>query len=42
MNDDAALAFALSNAYSFVINDDELFIYYIGTDYKNILFLKKR
>jgi len=41
-NDDAAVAFALANAYSFVINDDEFIIYFIGTDDKNIIILKRR
>ena len=41
-DDDTMVAFALTNAYSFVVKDDELIIYFIGPDKKNLLILKKR
>ena len=35
------VAFALINAYSFVITEDELIIYFTGTDNRNLLIFKK-
>lgn len=35
------VAFALANAYSFVIKKDELIIYFAGTDERNLLLLNK-
>lgn len=36
------IANALANAYSFTVKDNELIIYFTGTEKKNLLILKKQ